>query len=136
MLIGLGVRDVVLIERLDLAFGPGLTALTGETGVGKSIILYFLGLATPPRPDAGRGRAFVNDQPATVAVLRELGALLLEVHGQHETVGLLDAVTHRPLLDAFGGLAAELSAVGDGWSQWRAAREAAERLADAAGRSA
>ena len=186
MLIGLGVRDVVLIERLDLAFGPGLTTLTGETGAGKSIILDALGLATGRRADAGlvrlgaeqasataifapgpghaawsvleekgldytpdedlvlrrtlaadgRSRAFVNDQPATVAVLRELGALLLEVHGQHETVGLLDAATHRPLLDAFGGLAAELAACAETWSQWRAARERAQSLADAAGRSA
>jgi DNA repair protein RecN (Recombination protein N) len=175
-----------LIERLDLAFGPGLTALTGETGAGKSIILDALGLATGRRADAGllrlgadqasataifalgpdhaawsvleekgldytpdedlvlrrtlaadgRSRAFVNDQPATVAVLRELGALLLEVHGQHETVGLLDAATHRPLLDAFGGLGAELAACAEAWSQWRAAREAAQTLADAAGRSA
>src|ERR1700723_3835442 len=127
MLIGLGVRDVVLIERLDLAFGPGLTALTGETGAGKSILLDALGLAAGRRADAGlvrrgadqatasaifapgpghavwsileekglgcapdedlvlrrtlsadgRSRAFVNDQPATVAVLRELSALLL-----------------------------------------------------------
>jgi len=186
MLIGLGVRDVVLIERLDLAFGPGLTALTGETGAGKSIILDALGLATGRRADAGlvrlgadqasataifapglghaawsvleekgldytpdedlvlrrtlaadgRSRAFVNDQPATVAVLRELSALLLEVHGQHETVGLLDAATHRPLLDAFGALAAELAACAETWSQWRAARETAQSLANAAGRSA
>jgi len=186
MLIGLGVRDVVLIERLDLAFGPGLTALTGETGAGKSIILDALGLATGRRADSGlvrlgadqasataifapgpghavwsvleekgldytpdedlvlrrtlgadgRSRAFVNDQPATVAVLRELGALLLEVHGQHETVGLLDAATHRPLLDAFGGLGAELAACAETWSRWRAAREQAQSLADAAGRSA
>jgi DNA repair protein RecN (Recombination protein N) len=84
----------------------------------------------------GRSRAFVNDQPATVAVLRELGALLLEVHGQHETVGLLDAATHRPLLDAFGGLGPELAACAETWSQWRAARERAQSLADAAGRSA
>ena len=186
MLIGLGVRDVVLIERLDLAFGPGLTTLTGETGAGKSIILDALGLAAGRRADAGlvrqgaeqasataifapgpghavwsvleekgldytpdedlvlrrtlaadgRSRAFVNDQPATVAVLRELGALLLEVHGQHETVGLLDNTTHRPLLDAFGGLAPELGACAEAWSRWRAAREQAQGLADAAGRSA
>jgi DNA repair protein RecN (Recombination protein N) len=186
MLIGLGIRDVVLIERLDLAFGPGLTALTGETGAGKSIILDALGLATGRRADAGlvrrgadqasasaifalapghavwailedkglgcppdedlvlrrtlsadgRSRAFVNDQPATVAVLRELGALLLEVHGQHETVGLLDAATHRPLLDAFGGLGPELAACAEAWSRWRAARDEAQRLADVAGRSA
>jgi len=186
MLIGLGVRDVVLIERLDLAFGPGLTTLTGETGAGKSIILDALGLATGRRADAGlvrlgaeqavataifapgpghaawsvleergldyaadedlvlrrtlaadgRSRAFVNDQPVTAAVLRELGALLLEVHGQHETVGLLDAAAHRPLLDAFGALAAELAACAETWSLWRAARETAQSLTDAAGRSA
>ena len=186
MLIGLGVRDVVLIERLDLAFGPGLTALTGETGAGKSILLDALGLAAGRRADAGlvrrgadqatasaifapgpghavwsileekglgcapdedlvlrrtlsadgRSRAFVNDQPATVAVLRELSALLLEVHGQHETVGLLDAATHRPLLDAFGALGAELAACAEAWSLWRAVRDKAQALADAAGRSA
>ncbi|MGH6957126.1 MAG: AAA family ATPase, partial [Caulobacteraceae bacterium] len=186
MLIGLGVRDVILIERLDLAFGPGLTALTGETGAGKSILLDALGLATgrraepgfvrvgaqqasataifAPGPDHpvwsileerglahapdedlvlrrnvsldGRSRAFVNDQPATVAVLRELAALLLEVHGQHETVGLLDAATHRPLLDAFGGLAPEAGACAEAWSRWRAARERARSLAEAADRSA
>src|SRR5579862_7481935 len=121
MLIGLGVRDVVLIETLDLSFGPGLTALTGETGAGKSIVLGALGLAGGARGEAslirrgaaqasataifalaadhpawalleekglsydpgedlvlrrtlaadGRTRAFVNDQPTGVAVLRE-----------------------------------------------------------------
>jgi len=186
MLIGLGVRDVVLIEDLDLAFGPGLTALTGETGAGKSIILDALGLASGQRADAGlvrrgaaqgsataifavgpehavwalleekgfsfapdedlvlrrtlaadgRSRAFVNDQAASVAVLRELGALLLEVHGQHETVGLLDPATHRPLLDAFGACAPEQLATAQAWSAWRAAREAAETLRAEAGRSA
>ena len=53
MLIGLAIRDVVLIEALDLSIGPGLTALTGETGGGKSIILDALGLATGARADAG-----------------------------------------------------------------------------------
>lgn len=62
MLIGLSIRDVVLIESLDLAIGEGLTALTGETGAGKSIILDALGLATGARADAGLvqiGRAHV-----------------------------------------------------------------------------
>ncbi len=186
MLIGLAIRDVVLIETLDLAFGPGLTALTGETGAGKSIILDALGLATGARADAGlvrrgatqaqataifslapdhpawayladkalgetpdddlvlrrqlgadgRSRAFVNDQATSVGVLRDLGAMLLEVHGQHETVGLLDPRTHRPLLDAFGGLKAETSAAIETWSAWRAARDRAEALAEAAQRAA
>lgn len=182
MLIGLWIRDVVLIEALDLPIGPGLTALTGETGAGKSIILDALGLATGARAEAalvrqgatlaqatalfapapdhpawalldekglsydpsedlvlrrtvsadGRSRAFVNDQATSVGVLRELGALLMEVHGQHETVGLLDTRTHRPLLDAFGQLAAPLAKVGEAWKAWRAALARRDDLAAAA----
>ncbi|HEY2177013.1 MAG TPA: DNA repair protein RecN [Caulobacteraceae bacterium] len=176
MLIGLGIRDVVLAASLDLAFGPGLTVLTGETGAGKSIILDAFGLALGARGEAalvrrgaaqamasaifapgpdhpvwallddkglafrrdedlvlrrvlgadGRSRAFVNDQAVGVGVLRELGEALVEVHGQHETVGLLDARTHRPLLDAFGALEAETAACAGAWSSWR---EAQDRLA-------
>jgi DNA repair protein RecN (Recombination protein N) len=186
MLIGLWIRDVVLIESLDLSIGPGLTALTGETGAGKSIILDALGLATgaraeqglvrrgaaqaaasavfAPAPDHpvwdileekgltyardedlvlrrtlsadGRSRAFVNDQATSVGVLRELGEALIEVHGQHETVGLLDARTHRPLLDAYGSLAGMVRKAGEGWSAWRAARARADELRDIVGRAA
>ncbi|HUZ14061.1 MAG TPA: DNA repair protein RecN [Caulobacteraceae bacterium] len=185
MLIGLGVRDVVLIESLGLAFGPGLTVLTGETGAGKSIILDALGLAIGRRAEPGlvrpgaaqasataifapgpthqvwsvleekglglardedlvlrrtlsgdgRSRGFVNDQAASLGVLRELGALLIETHGQHETVGLLDPATHRPLLDAFGALAAELGATSRTWSAWRTACERARTLAGEIDRS-
>ncbi|HEX3363773.1 DNA repair protein RecN [Phenylobacterium sp.] len=176
MLIGLWIRDVVLIEALDLSIGPGLTVLTGETGAGKSIILDALGLAVGARADAGlvrrgaaqaaasavfapaphhpvwdlledkglsyardedlvlrrtlsadgRSRAFVNDQATGVGVLKEVGEALLEVHGQHETVGLLDARTHRPLLDAFGALSGLAEAVAGRWRGWRAAREQVE----------
>ena len=179
MLIGLWIRDVVLIEALDLSIGPGLTVLTGETGAGKSIILDALGLAVGARADAGlvrrgaaqaaasavfapspshpvwdlleekglsyardedlvlrrtlsadgRSRAFVNDQATGVGVLKEVGEALLEVHGQHETVGLLDARTHRPMLDGFGGLEAQTRAVAERWRGWRAAREAVAALA-------
>ncbi|WP_334163637.1 DNA repair protein RecN [Phenylobacterium sp.] len=186
MLIGLWIRDVVLIESLDLSIGPGLTALTGETGAGKSIILDALGLATGARADAGlvrrgaqqaaasavfapaadhpvwdlleekglsyardedlvlrrtlgadgRSRAFVNDQATGVGVLKEVGERLLEVHGQHETVGLLDARTHRPMLDAYGDLGELLAAVGERWRDWRAARERVDELREAVNRSA
>jgi len=186
MLIGLQIRDVVLIESLDLSIGPGLTALTGETGAGKSIILDALGLATGARGDAGlvrrgaaqamasaafapapdhpvwelleekglayardedlvlrrtlsadgRSRAFVNDQATGVGVLKELGEALLEVHGQHETVGLLDARTHRPMLDAYGALEAPAGDVAAAWGRWRAAREAVEALRADVARSA
>jgi DNA repair protein RecN (Recombination protein N) len=186
MLLGLWIRDVVLIEALDLSIGPGLTALTGETGAGKSIILDALGLATGARADAGlvrrgaaqavvsavfapaadhpvwelleekglayardedlvlrrtlaadgRSRAFVNDQATGVGVLKEIGELLLEVHGQHETVGLLDARTHRPLLDAFGGLQPLAAKVAARFADWREARARVDALKEAVARSA
>ncbi len=186
MLIGLWIRDVVLIEALDLPIGPGLTALTGETGAGKSIILDALGLATGARAESalvrqgasqaqatalfappadhpawslleekglafdlsedlvlrrtvsadGRSRAFVNDQATSVGVLRELGALLMEVHGQHETVGLLDTRTHRGQLDAFGQLAGPLAQVSAAWKAWRGALARRDDLAAAASQAA
>jgi DNA repair protein RecN (Recombination protein N) len=161
MLTALSIRDIVLVDVLDLEVDAGLTVLTGETGAGKSIILDALGLAlggrgeaglvragarqasatavftAPDDPDLialiaergfdvaigedlilrrvlaadGRSRAYVNDQPAGVAALREIGSRLVEVHGQHETVGLLDWRTHRSLLDAYGGLSPQLAAV-------------------------
>ena len=178
MLIGLTIRDVVLVDALDLALGEGLTVLTGETGAGKSIILDALGLATGARADAGlvrtgaerasasavfapprehavwvfleekgldadpgedlvlrrqlgadgRSRAFVNDQAVSVGVLKELGEMLVEVHGQHETVGLLDSRTHRGLLDAYGGLEAQAQATRAAWKAWRTALGEAETL--------
>ena len=76
----------------------------------------------------GRSRAFVNDQATGVGVLKEVGEALLEVHGQHETVGLLDARTHRPLLDACGGLDAQAQTVAGRWRGWREARETVETL--------
>ncbi len=161
MLSGLSVRNVVLIETLDLDFAGGLTALTGETGAGKSILLDALGMATGARSDRGlirsgtdkaqctasfmlvdnhpvwaaleaqdidfdtsedlnlrrtvntegRSRAFVNDQPVSVKLLSQLGQLLLEVHGQHDGRGLLDASTHITLLDQFGGYKREIEDV-------------------------
>ncbi|MBR0680117.1 DNA repair protein RecN [Roseomonas eburnea] len=176
MLSSLAIRDVVLIERLDLAFGPGLTALTGETGAGKSILLDSLGLALGQRAEAGmvragqtqasvaaafhppsghpafdilreqgiepeddlvlrrvvqadgRSRAFVNDQPVGVALLRRLGATLVEVQGQHEQVGLADPASHGGLLDAFGALEGRRTAAAEAWSAWRTATR---RLAEA-----
>ena len=158
MLTRLIINDVVLVDRLELDFAPGLSVLTGETGAGKSILLDSLNLATGARADAGliragaaqasvtaefelaaahpvhaflddkdlplapgetlllrrtlsrdgRSKAFVNDQAVSVAVLKALGDMLLEVHGQHETVGLLDARAHLAMLDVYAGTAAEL----------------------------
>ena len=189
MLTALSIRDIVLVDALDLEVDGGLTVLTGETGAGKSIILDALGLALGARADAGlvragarqasatavfaapddpdlidlisekgfevapgeelilrrtltadgRSRAFVNDQPAGVAALREIGQALVEVHGQHETVGLLDWKTHRALLDAYGGLQPQLEGVAQAAERLKAAEQKVAALkaeaADAAARA-
>jgi len=67
MLTGLSIRDVVLIQRLDLSFGPGLTVLTGETGAGKSILLDSLGLALGARSEQGLVRT--EAEQASVAAV-------------------------------------------------------------------
>ncbi len=185
MLTALAIRDVVLIERLELDFGSGLTVLTGETGAGKSILLDSLGLALGSRADAalvragaaqasvtacfapaaghpvhallteqgldteddivlrrvlakdGRSRAFINDQPVGVSLLRRAGALLVEVQGQHEQIGLADPASHAGLLDAFGVAAPLRERVQSTWRSWREAitgLEAAREAIDAAQR--
>ena len=184
MLASLTIRDVVLIDRLELGFRPGLCVLTGETGAGKSILLDALGLALGMRAESGlvrqgaeqavvtaefalpadhparqllveqgldagedalvlrrvlaadgRSRAFVNDQPASVGLLRQLGELLVEIEGQFAQRGLLDAATHREALDTYADAAGKLARLSMAWRDWRAARgaraEAEERLARA-----
>jgi DNA repair protein RecN (Recombination protein N) len=185
MLTGLSIRNVVLIEALDLAFDGGLTVLTGETGAGKSILLDALGLALGARADSGLvragadqasvtatfdeprvgsplallladndiaqepgepliirrtvkadggSRAFLNDQPCSAALLRDVGAGLVEIHGQHDERGLLNPRGHRALLDSFGGLSGEgISAAHEALEtakeQLLAARDALENAA-------
>ncbi|HEV2956434.1 MAG TPA: DNA repair protein RecN, partial [Xanthobacteraceae bacterium] len=72
----------------------------------------------------GRTRAFVNDQPVSVQVLRALGAALVEIHGQHDERAFVDAATHRALLDAYGGIEGDAAAVARLWHERRAREEA------------
>ncbi|MFN3548617.1 MAG: DNA repair protein RecN [Mesorhizobium sp.] len=171
MLVQLSIRDIVLIERLDIEFAPGLSVLTGETGAGKSILLDALSLALGGRGDAslvrhgaaqgqvtavfdvpmdhparrliadnaiedegdillrrvqnadGRSRVFVNDRPASVALMRDIGRALVEIHGQHDERALVDADAHRDVLDQFGGHGGELAATGRAFSAWRQAEQ-------------
>jgi DNA repair protein RecN (Recombination protein N) len=177
MLSRLSIRDIVLIDRLDIDFAAGLAVLTGETGAGKSILLDAFALALGARGDQalvrqgieqgqvtavfevershparalllahnlandipaedelilrrvqfsdGRTRAFVNDQPVSVQVMKELGAALVEIHGQHDERALVDAATHRRLLDAFGALEADAAKVSRLWEARRVAQDAA-----------
>ncbi|MET7245965.1 DNA repair protein RecN [Methylobacterium sp. EM32] len=172
MLVQLAIRDIVLIDKLELNFREGLSVLTGETGAGKSILLDAFTLALGGRGDGrlvrqgeaqgqvtavfdvpadhparalaaaseidtegdlilrrvqvadGRTRAFVNDQPVGVQVLRAIGAALVEIHGQHDDRALSDSTTHRAILDAFGGLGSRQAAVATAARQVRQARTA------------
>lgn len=176
MLSRLSIRDIVLIERLDVDLTSGLSVLTGETGAGKSILLDALSLALGARGDAslvrqgatqgqviavfdvpaghpvrlllaenaieddgdvilrrvqnsdGRTRVFVNDQPASVTLMRDLGRALVEIHGQHDERALVDPAAHRALLDAFGGHGSALNACREAWRQWRHAEQELARL--------
>jgi DNA repair protein RecN (Recombination protein N) len=174
MLARLSIRDIVLIERLDIEFSRGLAVLTGETGAGKSILLDAFALALGGRGDSdlvrhgaeqgqvtavfdipkghpasailrdnglddncvgescemilrrvqladGRTRAFINDQSISVQTLKAVGAALVEIHGQHDERALVDAATHRRLLDAFAGLEKDVAALGTSWDLRRAA---------------
>lgn len=69
----------------------------------------------------GRARAFVNDQPVSVSLLREVGETLIEIHGQHDGRGFLTASTHRAMLDEFGGFERDVETLGALWRDWRAA---------------
>lgn len=179
MLARLSIRDIVLIERLDIEFATGLAVLTGETGAGKSILLDAFALALGGRGDAGlvrhgaeqgqvtavfdvsknhpatkiltengldetnvadscemilrrvqfadgRTRAFINDQSISVQTLKAVGAALVEIHGQHDERALVDAATHRRLLDAFAGLERDVGAVEALWEARRTANAALE----------
>lgn len=177
MLTRLSIRNIVLIEALDLDFGRGLGVLTGETGAGKSILLDSLGLVLGNRADSGLVRsgedkasvsasfefaalpsaiadtlndadieieegepliirrqlkadggskAFINDQPVGVALLREIAGALVELHGQHDDRGLVNPRGHRALLDRFAG--ADTARIEQAWKTWR---ETEERLTQA-----
>ncbi|MHB8271335.1 DNA repair protein RecN [Bradyrhizobium sp.] len=174
MLARLSIRDIVLIERLDIEFSRGLAVLTGETGAGKSILLDAFALALGGRGDAGlvrhgaeqgqvtavfdvpkthpaskilsdnglddtssedssemilrrvqladgRTRAFINDQAISVQTLKAVGTALVEIHGQHDERALVDAATHRRLLDAFAGLEKDVATLETLWDARRAA---------------
>jgi DNA repair protein RecN (Recombination protein N) len=161
----LAIHNIVLVDRLELEFEPGLGVLTGETGAGKSILLDALGLALGSRADAalvrsgeesasvsaelelppnhealallggqgiqpengeplivrrtlksdGGSRAFAGGSAVPVGLLRDLGSLAVEIHGQHDDRGLLNPRGHRDLLDAFGKL--DTRAVANAWAE-------------------
>jgi DNA repair protein RecN (Recombination protein N) len=76
----------------------------------------------------GRSRAFINDQPVSVNLLREIGRGLVEIHGQHDDRAMVEPTAHRQLLDAFGGLAGPVSDLATMHGSWREATSAVAEL--------
>lgn len=172
MLRRLTIRDFVIVDRLELEFGPGFGALTGETGAGKSILLDALGLALGARADGsvvragqaradiaaefdlpvggalaewmaeqalplddegvilrrvvdagGRGKAWINGTPVTLAQLRAAGDWLADIHGQHAHHALLRADAQRHLLDTHANAQSLAASVAVAWREWQQIHE-------------
>ena len=167
MLVSLSIRNVVLIEKLDLSFDKGLCVFTGETGAGKSILLDGLSLALGARADTGlirygadmlsvsaefslpshhgildflqdsgldadttlilrrtlsvdgKSKAFINDQPVSISMLKEVGSRLVEIHGQFASHSLLNPATHLSVLDAYGMLKADSDMCRQKYHAWQ-----------------
>ncbi len=182
MLTHLTISNIVLIDKLNLEFGPGLNILTGETGAGKSILLDALSLALGARSDIGlirhgtttasvtaefdscpvdaatildemgiehndaivlrrtlgadgKSRAWINDTPISVRILKSVGDLLLEIHGQFANHTLLDPTTHRVALDNFAtknidGFAHILKKVADTYNEYHSATKKLQEVQD------
>ena len=179
MLKGLDIRDILIIDHLELSLRAGLNVLTGETGAGKSILLDSLGFVLGWRgpsdlvrqgaeqgevsawfdlPDDhpvldlleqhglpvsqelilrrvngrdGRKTAWINDRRVSGELLRKLSEHLVELHGQHDDRGLLNAKGHRNLLDDYGQYGALKAAVAKAWSEKERARKAVELESEA-----
>ena len=167
MLTSLHITNVVLINQMTLSFAAGLSALTGETGAGKSILLDSLGLALGMRADAGlvrkgtdsasvtaifdmpkghpiytdlkdqdivvtdeivlrrvlgsdgRSKAYINDIPVGVTFLKSIGDILVDIHGQFETYGLLNPAIHQAVLDNYTGSSHQLVKVAEAYAAWK-----------------
>ncbi|WP_459444525.1 DNA repair protein RecN [Alphaproteobacteria bacterium US3C007] len=179
MLKGLDIRDILIIDHLELSLRAGLNVLTGETGAGKSILLDSLGFVLGWRgpsdlvrqgaeqgevsawfdlPDdhpvldlleqhglpvsqelilrringrEGRKTAWINDRRVSGELLRKLSEHLVELHGQHDDRGLLNAKGHRNLLDEYGQYGALKTAVAKAWGEKERARKAVELESEA-----
>jgi len=185
MLIQLTIQNFALVAHLDIELQHGMTAITGETGAGKSIMLDALGLTLGDRADLdvirsgceradlsatftvdtnpeacswlqehevpateglcilrrvlsrdGRSRAWINGQPTTLADLKTLGEMLIDIHSQHEHQSLLKSTTHQRLLDAFGNLQPLTDQVRDSAARAKALSQQIRRLKNLAAQGA
>ncbi|MDO8834515.1 MAG: DNA repair protein RecN [Vicinamibacterales bacterium] len=160
MLRYLNIKNLAVIESLEVSLQPGFNVLTGETGAGKSIVVGAVGLLLGDRASpemirtgeeiaivqavfdvdgreilirrelaaSGRSRSFVDDVLVTAGSLRELGARLVDLHGQHEHQALLDPQAHLDLLDRYAGLTDAKQGVAAAYGAWVAVRDELEAV--------
>ena len=176
MLSQLTVSNYAIAEQVELSFSQGMTALTGETGAGKSIVLDALGLVMGARADAGavrdgadraditavfdlqripaarawleardleqdsdcvlrrvirrdgRSRGYINGQPCTLQDLKQIGAMLMDIHGQHQHQSLLRRETHHRLVDEFGNSTELAETVRSAYREWQSLRKKRDRI--------
>lgn len=168
MLTHIHIRNFAIIDELELELKSGMTALTGETGAGKSILLDAIGLVLGDKADsqtvrhgtdkaeitltldisetahaqqwlnehelllddeqcilrrviskAGKSRAWINGTPATLALMRQLGEQMVEIHGQHEHQSLMKRDSQRQMLDDFAGNQSLLNNIKQTWKSWK-----------------
>lgn len=175
MLITLSIRNFAIIDSCEMELQQGMTALTGETGAGKSILLDALGLVLGDRADAnsvksgekraeisaefqppesspvwnwleeheldddascilrrvvsreGKSRGYVNNRPVSIQTLRQVGEMLIDIHGQHEHQSLTRPAVQREILDSALKSQAGLNQVREAW---HALLQARKRLED------
>ncbi|MBT6753090.1 MAG: DNA repair protein RecN, partial [Candidatus Thioglobus sp.] len=176
MLSQLSVKNLAVVERLDLSFEPGMSAVTGETGAGKSILLQALGLALGVRADSnlvrhgkdkadisaafavehnqtvqeflsenaledegecilrrvitsdGRSKAFINGNSVPLSTVRNVGDLLLDIHGQNEHQLLLRPDQQMKLLDGFAQLEVDKQALNEIVREYKSLSEKVDNL--------
>lgn len=171
MITHIHIRDFAVIDGLELELRDGLSALTGETGAGKSILVDALGLVLGDRADSsvvrhgaaktqisvtfdisqhgpatqwlsehdlesageciirrvitrdGRSKIYINGSPTTLQMVKALGEMLVDIHGQHEHQSLMRKEAQRELLDNYAGNLAELETLAGVYREWKTLSE-------------
>lgn len=166
MLAQLTISNFAIVRELEIDFQRGMTAITGETGAGKSIAIDALGLCLGGRAEAdmvrqganradlcarfslkdtpsalawlvenqldegsecllrrvissdGRSRGFINGTSVPLSQLRDLGQLLIQIHGQHAHQLLLKPEHQKTLLDGYAGETGLMQEVAQSYRQW------------------
>ncbi len=114
-----GANEASVTAEFALPAGHAAHALIQTSGLAAEDSL----LLRRALSKEGKSRASINDQPASIGLLRQCGQLLVEVHGQFESYGLLDPATHRSLLDAFGGSQPLAQQVRETHAAWQTAQQ-------------